>query len=404
MSLRTNVRVLSFLACFLYVACALQPKVQYQSASPAARDSASEDAIFQSSDAGYQVFSLPHSQIVVSAPTPAAQQTDNVLAEDQDFGARQKQKRKKASPKPQGDANPGQNKQPAADQDNSQKQNQSTETTPSEPLGGGYTLKVVPIEGGKYYRVRGVSNFWSETNLQITKMPNHDVPTVVGSNFTDETPSRIEEIAGVVTTVAKTALAFGTAQRQAPEQHQSCNATTLKPLQDFNLQIDSVGTQSNTLFIPDQPCWEVSWRAVAAPAYDTLPATIIDTKLVSSNTTVSVFPVPACRDIDLKIDTSLSPPEISTLPTNSQKIAHTTYHAIVWIADPEYIRLVSLPKSGKIAMHPVCDADITDNPSDPYKAYFDAFNNVANQVNTIKGGTSSKEATPQGSASASSGN
>lgn len=362
------------------------------------------DAIFQSSGAGYQVFSLPHSQIAVSAPTPAAQKTDTVLAEDQDFGASQKQKRKKPSPKPQADASPGQNKQPGANQGNSQNQNQSTETTPSESLGGGYTLKVVPIESGKYYRVKGISNFWSETNLQITKMPNHDVPTVVGSNFTDETPSRIQEIAGVVTTVAKTAVAFGAEQRQGPEQPRSCNATTLKPLQDFNLQIDSVGTQSNALLIPDQPCWEVSWQAVAAPAYDTLPATAIDTKLVSSNTTVSVFPVPACRDIDLKINTSLSSSEISTLPTDSQKTAQTTYHAIVWIADPEYIRLVRLPKSGKIAIHPVCDADITDNPSNPYKAYFDAFSNVANQVNTIKGGTSSGEATPQGSASPSSGN
>ncbi len=401
MNLRAKVRVLSFVTCFIYIACSLQPKVQYQLASPAATDSKSEDSIFQSSDAGYQVFSLPHSQIVVSAPTPAAQKTADLPAEAQELGANQNPERRKPSHRPRASASPGQGKQPATDQNNSQNQGQSNATTPSQPLGGGYTLKVVPIESGRYYRVKGVSNFWSETNLQITKMPNHDVPTVVGSNFTDETPSRIQEIAGVVTTVAKTAVAFGVGLGRAPAP--TCSATIFKPLQDFNLQIDSVGTQT-PLAIPDQPCWEVSWQAASIPAYDTLPVTVIDTKLISSNTTMSVFPVPACRDIDLSITTTLPPQEFSHLPVDSQQIAQTTYRAILRIADPEYIRLVSLPKSGKIAMHPVCDADITDNPSDPFKDYFDAFSTVANQVNTIKSGTSSAAAMPQGSPSPSGGN
>jgi len=323
---------------------------------------------------------------VVSAPTPTTTEDVKNSQQAQEFATTEKKsKKKKKAPKQSqpgnpraGNAeNPG-NKNQNPNQAAGQNPTQPADTTPSQPLGGGYTLKVVPIEGGTYYRVKGVSNFWSETNLQITKMPNHDVPTVVASNFTDLTASRIQEIAGVMTTIAKTAMAFGA----APE----CG-----PLRDFSYQIDSV--EQASIQVPDQRCWTLAWApVVSSPSEDALPVSVIDTKLVQPKSAVSVFPVPACRDIKLTI-----------APSSSNTTTQNSFNAIVRIADPSYIRLVSLPKAGKIAMHPTCDADITDNPSDPYKAYFDAFGTIANQVATIKGG-GKEAAQPQASPSPSGAN
>src|SRR5262249_4990115 len=72
-------------------------------------------------------------------------------------------------------------------------------------------------------------------------------------------------------------------------------------------------------------------------------------------TPVGFFPVAACRDVEVNIGND----------------DVTKYHAVIRIADPDHIRLARLPEKGKIAMHPVCDADITNTPGDPYKPYFD---------------------------------
>ena len=96
-------------------------------------------------------------------------------------------------------------------------------------------------------------------------------------------------------------------------------------------------------------------------------------------TPVSYFPVPGCREAVIKLSGRLPPSESGKSPVSNMEATIETV-----IADPDYIRLAPLPSKGKIAMHPICNADISDSSVDRFGSYADDLAEVLKQAKAIK--------------------
>src|SRR6202043_4261307 len=70
-----------------------------------------------------------------------------------------------------------------------------------------------------------------------------------------------------------------------------------------------------------------------------------------------VWPVPAC----LKVSVTVTAKDSST--TTGQ----------MTVVDPDFLSLMPVPNKGKIAMHPICGADITNSPEDRWGTIFDSM-------------------------------
>jgi hypothetical protein len=233
-----------------------------------------------------------------------------------------------------------------------------------------YDVSVVPIESEKKYLVRPSSDFWSTTQINITKIPNTDIPRSVATQFTDNTKTRIDEAAGFVTGVIALVplLAAETAQEQACRQ---------KPpkLEPFTLVIS--GEVRDPTAIEGQPCWR--YTAIYVDKQPTVGAVTWARFDQDLNAKVRYFPVPACRDIEVSI-IGFAQPAAAGNPSQQMVVAKVATR----IADPGFVRLAPLPTKGQISMHPICGADISDTAVDRFAGYFDDVNELLKQAKTIE--------------------
>jgi hypothetical protein len=87
------------------------------------------------------------------------------------------------------------------------------------------------------------------------------------------------------------------------------------------------------------------------------------------NRSVRYWPVPACREVTLTIR-----------KTGSDAAGFQVRQTV---ADPERVRLFPLPAKGALTMHPICGADLVDQPIDRIQTATDALAELAKQAEAI---------------------
>ena len=107
-----------------------------------------------------------------------------------------------------------------------------------------YSVSILPVESTYRYLVKPVTHFTSVTSVNITKIPNTDLPSSVAVEFTDNTKTRIDEIGGIIVA------AIGLLPLAA-----ASNADCAKgpKLEAFSLVIN--GEVNDATQVPGQPCW-----------------------------------------------------------------------------------------------------------------------------------------------------
>jgi hypothetical protein len=364
-------RVVSLGMLLLALESCASPKVIFSAATDGTTPDVA-DAVAAAASTQSQVFTLPVSRLLVSAPATGG-----------DAPTSSKKPVKPSPAPPQSGTGTGTDAGSTSgagtttttkDTGASANGGNGTSGDSAVAIGGGYSASVIPVEGGRYYRVQGVNNFWSETNLQLTKMPNSDVPTVVSVDFTDETPSRITDIVSVLSSAAIAGAAFAEGTPNS-----TCSKSV--PLSDFAMRLDASVIDGSAQTIPNQPCWIIRIDGTKIPPqHDIVPITYLDQVIAKPGTSpqaVGYFPVPACLDVLLTITEqtptgAAAPPEL------------LVYSQTIRITDPAHMRLFGLPEKGKISMHPVCDADSSNTPTDPYEAYFQAAGTVLDKAKSVQ--------------------
>lgn len=351
-----NIRMFGGVALFMaaaVVGCAT-PSAYFEKASPApalgqADPKALMDANAQAKK-NVTTFALPISQLRIETSTESS--GIHVAGEQ------------KAVKKPAGRADK------KLDDNPNEKAGEKTDKKPDDSgeslaLGSGFTAQITQTESGRYYRVTPKDGFWSTTNIQITKLPNTDIPSAVNVDFTDKTTQRIEQGVSVLASAAKVIAGF--ASRGAT----GCSQAT--SLQSFSIRVDSDAlNQIDEQVVPKQPCWRYKISTAGIdPAHDTVTVETFESGLGDPDKSQSAhyWPVPVCLDVAFELK-DIQP---AKAPKNYKP---TSIIATVRVIDPRLVRLVGLPEKGKIAMHPVCSADVTNTPGDPYKDAFDAAKSV----------------------------
>lgn len=341
--------VLSVSALTLLVsACASQSKAVFQQA-PTQADS---DLVIKNSASGGDLFAMPTSKLVVS----------NAPVQTTSSGDAERQGPSKQQEGLSGAANQSQN--PAT-------QGNSAPTVVSQITVGkaNFGVSVVPMESSHKYLVNPVTNFFSSTQVNITKIPNTDIPSSVSGQFTDNTATRIDEIGGLVT-AAVTFLPLLMAQN---DEEKNCQ---LHPqgLQPFTLNLDS--EVKNLSPVNGQACWKyLVLFDSATPSAGAVSWNRFEQDL---GTSVSYFPVPACRDTTIILDGYVA----STVPKTPSSHVRVSIHTK--IADPQYLRLSPLPSKGEITMHPICGADVTDSSPDRFAGYINDVTEALKQAKNIE--------------------
>lgn len=247
-----------------------------------------------------------------------------------------------------------------------------------------FVVKSAPVETDEYFRIWGASSFWSDTNIQITRLPNTDIVSSIQVDFRDDTPARIQQVFGLLSSVAgafQVGVNFFNGEpsdgRPVPVADARCAAAKLKPFAVDVTQPRFADLQTGLKF-PDEGddmhCWVVTLRPLAPPSQaggagvvqpqDVVTrATFVSDKLrQTKEQEMNTFPYAAC----LTVEVTLANPA-------RQEVFQTTMPII----DPRYLRLARLPKQGKIEMHPVCNANQSNKQTgDPLASYFDAIDAV----------------------------
>ncbi len=244
-----------------------------------------------------------------------------------------------------------------------------------------YMFSFVQVEGGTTFQAKPVNNLLSSNQLGITFLANSRIPTSVSNTFTDETASVIKTVASLATTALSLAgvAALGPGPGAAPPP--TCTSAAFS--------IDLVPTEAGS-WTTTSSCFEVtitpSSPETDAHQTDTVPISYFRDAVIGSSTQSStVWPVPACLDVKL------------TLIDHTAKEPTVISAADMKVIDPDYVALMPVPQKGKIAMHPICGADFSDSPTNPWQTAFDvmtAFENAFPKPPTKSSGTPAKAGAP----------
>lgn len=237
-----------------------------------------------------------------------------------------------------------------------------------------YSVTVVQAESRVSFQVAGTNNFFSNNQLSITRLANTRIPTTVSNTFTDETASRVKTIASIVTTVATAA---GLAAAEAPGGGGRTAAAPKATCLTSDLRVDDAAVL-NGWTAPAQTPWTSSPSAaeqgcpfvqleVQAPRPDVDLVPVAEFKRLASTggDWSKVWPVPACMTV-----------KVTIWPT-AAKAEQGKATGLMTVIDPDYVELLPVPQKGKLAMHPVCSADLSDSAGDKYQAAFDTMSAIA---------------------------
>lgn len=346
--------ILGITAALAAVGCESRPSAVYQ-AAPEQSDS---EVVISNASKGGDLFAMPQSKIVVALATSAP---------------------KAPAPVPAPAPAPAAKAAAASPSGGTSKTSTSVSTTVTID-GQDYSVSVAPVEGTMKYLLHSSNDFWSTTQVNITKIPNTDIPVSVSSQFTDNTKTRIDQAAGIVTGVISVAAMLAAANNKQLE----CQQKPIK-LMPFTLVVS--GEVKDPQPIEGQDCWQYQITyASPLPGAGAVSWTRLNKDL---GTPVGYFPVPACRDIQLNL-VGYKLPVAAGTPATQSVIARISMR----IADPEFVRLAPLPTKGQISMHPVCGADVTDSGTDRFGGYLDDVNEVLKQAKAIEDAQPKKPAPP----------
>jgi hypothetical protein len=377
-----SLRVARVLACMctLGISACGTASVQYGKPLPSqttSADSASSVAILAAVTKGNQTLVLPESRLVVVgtvAPAgnggavlgPASPPSDQAPAAAPNHAARGAAARK---PKPaqigtqpaSQAANQSGGTQPAKSADSTTPAPSVTTTLTSDDNTTKYAVNVVQVESAISFMVQPTNNFFSENDFSVTRLANTRIPTTVSNTFTDETASRIKTIASIAAAVAPLAAAA------APPHGNAAASGTPQCLSD-DLVVDDDAASGGwsarkTTWTLSGKCMDITLTADPLAANLVPVATLADAFPGKSADWTKVWPVPACMSVHVVITPH-------GLPADKSASGQIT------VIDPDYVELMPIPKKGKIAMHPICGADLADSATDPYQADFDTISAI----------------------------
>jgi hypothetical protein len=236
-----------------------------------------------------------------------------------------------------------------------------------------YAIKAAPVETNDYFRIRGDSGFWSDTNIQLTRIPNTDIVSSIQVDFRDDTPARIQQLFGLLSAVAGVAgvpIAGMYGEADAPKTDR-CKDAGFAP---FSVDVSSpqkLAELKTGLAFPDHGpyagCWKLTLTPKTRAPQDVVNRASFVNKLRNGGK-LKTFPYPACMNVDLRL---------VKIDEKGNESAKEVFEGETPIIDPSYLRLARLPEKGKIEMHPVCNANNSNaQTADPLKGYFDAISNV----------------------------
>ena len=242
-----------------------------------------------------------------------------------------------------------------------------------------YTVSVVQIESSVSFMVTATNDFFSSNDLSITRLANTRIPTTVSNTFTDETASRVKTIVSIASTVAGALVAPQVPSHGAPTPEKPITPACLSG----DLVIDAAGEVSETSESgqptsgarkwqskkSDSDCLNIAIEATSL-APNLVPIAMLKNSLADKNASSDwskVWPVPACMTVKVTIQ-PFNPEE------NTQSSPVATGQ--ITLVDPDYVELLPIPKKGKIAMHPICSADLTDSTTDKYQDAFDTISAI----------------------------
>jgi len=237
-----------------------------------------------------------------------------------------------------------------------------------------YAVNVVQVESAIAFMVQPTNNFFSQNDFSIVRLANTRIPTTVSNTFTDETASRIKAIASVAAAVIPLAAAA------APPHGTSAAPSAPQCLsEDLVVNDDRVERQASASDASPGG-WttrKVAWVLTGGQCLDiTLSAGPLAPNLVPVLSLAAAFadkggdwskvwPVPACMTVNAVIN-----------PKGAGNEDPKAASGQLTIIDPDYVELMPIPKKGKIAMHPICGADLADSATDSYQAYFDTMSAI----------------------------
>ncbi len=252
----------------------------------------------------------------------------------------------------------------------------------AETGGAKFAMKLSPVESDDIFRIRGATSFWSDTNIQITRLDNTDIVKSVQVDFRDDTPARIQQVFGLLSAVGGIPKLTGGPSKgpntEGLPRGRNCKDAVLAPL-SVDLSANKVADLMTTgLEFPDEGatarCWKLTLRPVGRAAHDVVVRTNFVGE-VQRGEKLKTFPYPACLNV------SVSLTKLDDDGTDKELFEGETP-----IIDPRYLRLARLPEKGKIEMHPICNANQSSSQvPDVLKGYFDAIDAVLGGLKPSQG-------------------
>jgi hypothetical protein len=242
-----------------------------------------------------------------------------------------------------------------------------------------YSISVVQVESAVAFMVQPTNNFFSQNDFSITRLANTRIPTSVSNTFTDETASRVKAIASIAAAIIP--LVAAVAPPHAPTGTASSPVCVTRDIvvDDDGSKPPSANSSSTTQSWKRTAIWAVSNVNVGGKCVDvTLSANSVAPDLIPISSLTAAFadknrsgdwsriwPVAACMTVQAVIKPHGAANDDSSIAAGQ-----------LTVIDPGYVELMPIPKKGKIAMHPICGADLADSATDPYQADFDTMSAI----------------------------
>lgn len=374
-------RILLWLCTILLSACG-SPSVEYASPVPSPISAASDvnvAAILAAAAEGNETFALPVSRLVIiGIAAPGANPAVATPPPAQPAAA----PAHKPTPTPAAPMPAQLGKQPsqlaAANSGGNQTGGQTsppstiTTTLTSADQTIKYTVNTVQVESVVSFMVKPVNNFFSQNDFGVTRLPNTRIPTSVSNTFTDETATNVKSALGIISAAIPL---FAAA---APSHGDEGNAAAPVCLSDdFIVDDDTlkapghvpgpnfarwVTRKDNWVLQGAGKCLDVTINANPL-APDLVPVAALAAALAGNGGDwTKVWPVPACMTAQIQVGPAGA-------PANDGRVATSQ----ITLIDPDYVELMPIPQKGKLAMNPICGADLADTGSNPYQSTFDTM-------------------------------
>ncbi|QPD02279.1 MAG: hypothetical protein Nkreftii_000053 [Candidatus Nitrospira kreftii] len=215
------------------------------------------------------------------------------------------------------------------------------------------------------FSLEEVSDFFSETKLNISKIDNTDLISEVGVEVKDKLNENLEKAGAVLGTVLKVALAAAAAENPTRTVIDVKEYTAAK--QEWqDLPLNSGWVYKIALSpLPKPP------GALKTTDFFADPPTGV------KGVSVNVFPMSACFDATLYLYRGQKGPESKTDWDNVRPFQ-------MKIADPDYVQTLALPSKGKIKMHSSCGASVISETKEGAHPAYGIIETVIKQAEAIK--------------------